>query len=87
MLECVLFDLDGLLVDSEPLQYRAYRNAFAQFDIDLSMADWIRWHGAEASTARWEGKNGTISIQLTGQKVRIKRFLADESEEDGGGGE
>ena len=31
----------------------------------------------EASTARWEGKKGTISIQFTGQTVRIKRFLAD----------
>lgn len=35
----------------------------------------------EASTARWEGRDGVISIQFTGQKVRIKRFLAPEKTE------
>lgn len=56
MLECVLFDLDGLLVDSEPLQFRAYQYAFDQYGIRLSMNDWIDWHSAEASTARWVEK-------------------------------
>jgi hypothetical protein len=38
----------------------------------------------EAATGRWEGKKGTISIQFTGQKVRVKRFLAGEAAEDDG---
>ncbi len=38
----------------------------------------------EASTARWEGRTGTISIQFTGEKVRLKRFLANERAEDDG---
>jgi beta-phosphoglucomutase-like phosphatase (HAD superfamily) len=42
MLDCVLFDLDGLLVDSEPLQFRAYQYAFTQFGITLTMDDWVR---------------------------------------------
>jgi beta-phosphoglucomutase len=76
MLECVLFDLDGLLVDSEPLQYRAYRYAFAQFDIDLSLDDWIRWHSAEASTARWVESEG---LQLDVQQLRdTKKQYYDE---------
>ena len=57
-LDCVLFDLDGLLVDSEPLQYRAYRRAFADYGITLEIEDWIRWHSVEASTRRWVEREG-----------------------------
>jgi len=32
----------------------------------------------EASTARWDGKDGSISIQFVGQKVRIKSFQSAE---------
>ena len=64
MLDCVLFDLDGLLVDSEPLQFQAYRYAFDQFGIRLSMDDWINWHSAESSTARWvEGQNLDLDVE------------------------
>ncbi len=76
MLECILFDLDGLLVDSEPLQYRAYRHAFEEYGIDLSMDDWIRWHSVEASTARWvERENLQIDVQ---QLREIKKQYYEE---------
>jgi beta-phosphoglucomutase len=53
MLEAVIFDLDGLLIDSEPLQYRAYRDAFAEHNIALSQSDWHLWHELGASAATW----------------------------------
>ena len=53
MLDSVLFDLDGLLVDSEPLQFQAYRHAFEQYGIRLELDDGVRWHSVEASTRRW----------------------------------
>ena len=64
ILDCVLFDLDGLLVDSEPLQFQAYGYAFDQFGIQLTMDDWIRWHSAESSTARWvESQQLDLDVQ------------------------
>ena len=80
MLDCVLFDLDGLLVDSEPLQYRAYRYAFDQFGIHLSMDDWVRWHSAEASTVRWvESQNLNLDAQqLREVKKRYYDSLIDD---------
>ena len=81
MLDCVLFDLDGLLVDSEPLQYRAYHFAFEQFGINLSMDDWIRWHSVEASTARWvEREQLDLDVQLLRavKKQRYEQLIAAE---------
>ena len=49
MLECVVFDLDGLLVDSEPLQYHAYKTALERHGVHIDMSDWVRWHRIEAS--------------------------------------
>jgi len=53
MLEVVIFDLDGLLVDSEPLQFRAYQKAFARFGVAFDIGDWPEWHRLEASASRW----------------------------------
>ena len=53
MLDCILFDLDGLIIDSEPLQFRAYRPALEQFGYQLDLETWASWHRVEASTARW----------------------------------
>ena len=81
MLDCVLFDLDGLLVDSEPLQYRAYHFAFEQFGINLSMDDWIRWHSVEASAARWvEREQLDLDVQLLRavKKQRYEQLIAAE---------
>jgi HAD superfamily hydrolase (TIGR01509 family) len=81
MLDCVLFDMDGLLVDSEPLQYRAYHYAFEQFGINLSMEDWIRWHSVEASTARWvEREQLDLDVQLLREvkKQHYEQLIATE---------
>ena len=81
MLDCVLFDLDGLLVDSEPLQYRAYHYAFEQFGINLSMDDWIRWHSVEASTAHWvEREQLDLDVQLLREvkKQHYEQLIAAE---------
>ena len=53
MLEVLIFDLDGLLVDSEPLQFRAYREAFSRNGVSLKLSDWPEWQKLEGSAARW----------------------------------
>lgn len=67
MLKCLLFDLDGLLVDSEPLQFRSYQYALDQFGISLDLKAWIEWHSIEASTTRWVRDQG---LDLDPEKLR-----------------
>lgn len=48
-LQAVIFDLDGLLVDTEALHYRSWRDTLAEIDIPLGLDDycdlWIRAGG------------------------------------------
>lgn len=52
-LRAVIFDLDGLLVDSEPLQFRAYRDAFQAHGVSFAESDWRTWHELGASASAW----------------------------------
>jgi beta-phosphoglucomutase len=38
MLKAILFDMDGVIVDTEPLHHKAYYNMFSDFGIDVSDA-------------------------------------------------
>ncbi len=40
MILAVIFDMDGLMVDSEPLQRIAMNRVLARYGVDLSEADW-----------------------------------------------
>jgi beta-phosphoglucomutase family hydrolase len=41
-IQAVIFDLDGLIIDSEPLQLRAINQALAPVGITLTEADWMQ---------------------------------------------
>lgn len=36
MLKAVIFDMDGVIVDSEPLHHKAYQKMFSDFDLEVS---------------------------------------------------
>ena len=42
MITTVIFDLDGLLADTEPLQMRAYQQALLTYGVDVSETDYAR---------------------------------------------
>ena len=61
MISTVIFDLDGLLADTEPLHCRAYQLAFAEHGVALDageyyehwvqhghgIVDWVTWHNLD----------------------------------------
>lgn len=43
MLKGIIFDLDGVLVDSEPVHFLAYKQSFEKYGIDLSKENYLRF--------------------------------------------
>lgn len=47
-IQAAVFDLDGLMIDSEPLQLRAINQALALAGVELTEADWMRLVGQKS---------------------------------------
>ncbi len=79
-LELVIFDLDGLLVDSESLQFEAYQQVFARHGVAFEKSDWPEWHRLEASAARWiESQRLPLDAEtIRAEKKLIYQRLIDE---------
>ena len=63
-LSCVLWDLDGTLVDSEPLYFKAISQICAEHGADLGWDDYLRWVG-ESDRAVWRKLRRRHQIPLT----------------------
>jgi HAD superfamily hydrolase (TIGR01509 family) len=66
----IIFDLDGLLVDSQPIQYKAYNQVFTKYGFPLSILDWKNWVENSYSAKSWITKN---QIPLAYEKVRSEK--------------
>ena len=67
----ILFDHDGVLVDTEPLYYRATREALRELGVELSLA---RYFGLMADGVRaWELAKGATGEEIG--RARWKRNL------------
>ena len=76
----ILFDHDGVLVDTEPLYYRATRDVLAEVGVDLPLMDYLA-HRAEATTV-WQRLPGatTADVERTRARrnVRYREMLLSE---------
>jgi len=48
-IEAAIFDMDGLMIDSEPLQWQAVNATLAPYGLALDEATWVQWVGRRAS--------------------------------------
>src|SRR5262245_56986147 len=67
----VIFDLDGVLIDSEGLQYKAYSQVLAQWDVRVSEEEYaLHWiaggRGPEYAVA-------TFNLPVTPEQLRDQK--------------
>jgi HAD superfamily hydrolase (TIGR01509 family) len=67
----VLFDLDGVLADTERLQWAAYRRVLAEFGVDVTLEEyrvhWIRTGGGPEYACR------TYRLPLTPEELKARK--------------
>ena len=76
MVKAVLFDMDGLMVESEMLHYQAYKEVLAQFGITLTLEDYfIAWGSDKDMCMRFVEKFHTpiSAAELLEQKNTLFR--------------
>ena len=67
MLKAVLFDMDGVIVDTEPLHYKAYKKMFAKV-------------GIEVSSEMYEGFTGQSTYEICKQLCAYFNLMRDPQE-------
>jgi len=71
MIKAVIFDLDGLLIDSQPLQYKAYSQVFLKYGFPISKQEWEdEWIHNSISCNGWVQKN---NLPLDFEKMRSEK--------------
>ena len=73
-IEAIIFDLDGTLVDSEPLQFQAFNEAFSQHGKPATPAEYDQWRHWEV-IPRWIESRG---LSLHPDSIRaVKKSVYD----------
>ncbi|MEZ4334241.1 MAG: HAD family phosphatase [Myxococcota bacterium] len=83
-IECLIFDFDGVIVDSDPLHAEAYRRAFARHGIDMNEKDYV-----ERAKGRGRGEvvaliGSALSDAARADVARVKTREARALIEEGG---
>jgi len=75
MITALLFDFDGVIVDTEVPTYQSWRDTYAEYGADLALDDWLPAVGSGSSTS---GAFDAVAHleQLTGTTVDREAVIA-----------
>jgi HAD superfamily hydrolase (TIGR01509 family) len=80
VIRAVLFDLDGVLADTEPLQWRAYRRVLSEFGVDVGIDEYRRHWIATGQGPEYACRTYRLPMtpdELRGRKAGAYRALLD----------
>jgi HAD superfamily hydrolase (TIGR01509 family) len=74
VIHAVLFDLDGTLADTEPLQWRAYRQVLEPFGVDVGMEEYrVHWIAADGGA---EYACEQYALPIDAEELRRRKAVA-----------
>jgi len=79
MIKSVLFDLDGVIVDSEPLHFEAHRKALGRFGIHITIDDYMEFGVAKGDANLINAASEKYGVKIDREKAsRLKKELYKE---------
>ncbi|RYH74458.1 HAD family phosphatase [Flavobacteriaceae bacterium 144Ye] len=85
MLKAVLFDMDGVIVDTEPLHYKAYHSMFSDFGLNVTTEHYESFTGqstknvCKALCTHFGLDKDSVDLELTKRKHFNSLFDTDDS--------
>lgn len=70
-MQAVVFDFDGVVVDTETPELQSYEEMFAQYNVTFPIETWIATVGGNLSFDVYEYLNATVAEQGTGGSLDI----------------
>ena len=85
----IIFDLDGVLIDSEELQYKAYRQVLGEFGVDVGREEYarewiaggrgpeyaVRAYGLPCSPADLRARKNPVYHRIMRDEIRLMRYV------------
>lgn len=76
MIKCIIFDLDGVILDSEPLHFQAHREALKEFGLELSLEDYLAFGVAKGDANLYEKISQKYQVKIDREKIsKLKKDI------------
>lgn len=86
MIKCIIFDLDGVILDSEPLHFKAHAKALEAFGIKLSLEDYLEFGVAKGDENLYEKMAEKNNIKIDREAIsKLKKQIFEELLSQGAG--
>ncbi len=72
MVTTVIFDMDGVLVDSQKLQYKAYNTVLTNYGFPIPAKDWVLWIHHSMGGNEWIKRN---NLPLDPHRIREEKKI------------
>jgi HAD superfamily hydrolase (TIGR01509 family) len=73
MIKAILFDMDGVLVDSEPLHFESHKRALHFSGLDLILEDYVKYGVSTRSEYFYDKLQKKYNIEINAERTHAKK--------------